>query len=59
MDGRYKAVGNEVLRSPLQTPTGITMGFKVCTVSEHLNDGAAQEIADALNAHMDANPDAH
>lgn len=59
MDGRYKAEGRQVFRSPLQRKTGIKMGFLVCTVSEHLDDDAAAEIAAALNMHMDAHPGAH
>jgi hypothetical protein len=59
MDGKYKAEGREVWRSPTRTGTGILMGFKVCTLAEHVPEEVAQEIADALNMHMAAHPEKH
>ena len=59
MDGSYVAKKRRVYRSPTQTPTGITMGFGVCELLDHLPDDAAQEIADALNMHMAAHPENH
>jgi hypothetical protein len=49
-DGSYYAEGRAVFRHPLQSATGISMGFRVCELSEGVNDEGAQEIADALNA---------
>ncbi len=59
MDGKYEAKGTDVVRSPTRTATGIRMGFRVCTVASGLGNEAAQEIADALNMHMAAHPEAH
>ncbi|MDJ0823773.1 MAG: hypothetical protein QNJ09_18435 [Paracoccaceae bacterium] len=61
MDGRYKAEGTRVYRSPTKTETGMKMGFLVCTVSQNLDaaSSAAEEIAEALNMHMDAHPERH
>lgn len=59
MDGSYKADGRFVRRAPTQTESGLKMGFVVCKVSKHLTDGAAQEIADALNLHRQMNPEKH
>lgn len=59
MDGRYKADGRHVFRNPLRTDSGITMGFLVCTIGPGLPENASEEIAEALNAHMDAHPEKH
>ncbi|KHQ50316.1 hypothetical protein OA50_05164 [Mameliella alba] len=59
MDGRYFADRRQVRRRPKQTERGITMGFVVCEVCDWLNDEAAEEIAEALNMHMDAHPEKH
>ncbi|WP_156883495.1 hypothetical protein [Salipiger mucosus] len=58
-DGTYYAERGNVFRSPTKTDTGFKMGFKVCVVSDGLNEGAAAEIADALNLHMQHHPDKH
>lgn len=59
MNGSYKADGRVVRRSPTKTKTGFTMGFPVCELVEGLPDEAAQEIADALNLHMQHHPEKH
>jgi len=51
MDGKYVADGRVVRRNPEQTEAGVTMGIAVCEVFDYVDDKAAQEIADALNAH--------
>ncbi len=58
-DGRFYANGKAVLRNPLQVkkPEGgatITMGFRVCTLTEEVSDDAAQTIATALNRMIDS-----
>lgn len=50
MDGSYFAIGRDVWRRPLRSPTGISMGFRVCRLHDGVSDDGAQEIADALNA---------
>lgn len=57
-DGRFYAEGRDVRRAPLEKEVeggrAITMGFRVCQVDEWVSREAAQEIADALNAALDA-----
>ena len=59
MDGRYTADGRQVRRNHTKTGNGITMGFIICELHEHVGDDAAQEIAEALNLHMDKYPEKH
>lgn len=59
MDGKYKAQGELVVRAPTQTKTGFKMGFVLCRVSEHMDTGAAEEIAEAMNMHMERYPEKH
>jgi hypothetical protein len=51
ISGSYYAKGRSVWRSPEKTPNGFKMGFRVCDLSDGVEDDGAQEIADALNAH--------
>lgn len=48
-DGSYYAKDRAVWRNLLRSPTGISMGFRVCVLSDGVSDDGAQEIADALN----------
>lgn len=59
MNGEYMADGRTVRRRPEKTETGIKMGFVVCTLADGLADGAAQEVADALNLHRQKHPEKH
>jgi hypothetical protein len=61
MDGRYNAERNQVWKKPTRTATGFRMGFPICQINEDLSEPetVAQLVADALNAHLDANPEAH
>lgn len=55
-NGEYYATGRTVHKSPTEKPSGEVgvwrweIGFPVCTLSEYLDDEAAQHIANALNA---------
>jgi hypothetical protein len=55
----FYAEGDRIFQRPVETvrPDGTratTMGFCLCTVSEYLNEGAAQKIVDMLNAGHEA-----
>lgn len=47
----YYAEGTAVFKRPVKNGTSMTMGFKVCEVSEYLSEDAAKLIAFALNEH--------
>lgn len=59
MNGAYVADGRFVRREPTKKETGYTYGFRVCELCGELPDDAAQEIAEALNLHMEKYPEKH
>ena len=51
----FYAKGNRIFQRPIEKvrPDGTratTMNFAICEISEYLNEGAAQQIVDMLNA---------
>jgi hypothetical protein len=61
MDGRYEAEGIQVWKRPTRTETGLRMGCGVLQINDNLSDpeAVAKLVAEALNAHRDANPADH